>query len=653
VAIKVLRSDLLATPEQVEAFLGEARRAARLEHPGVVAIHDVGQSEGRCYIVQRFIDGPSLAQRLASNRLEIDEAVSLAARLADILHAAHAKGWVHRDIKPANILLDDSGSPHLADFGLAMELESMRRHDPGLAGTPRYIAPEVIAQAMAPSAPGSRDRLPRPDHRCDIYSLGTVLYEMLTGRPPYEAPTLRELFEMIDRADPTPPRLLNPDVSPQVEEVCLRAMDHDPNRRFRTASDLAAALRAATAPRVAEPAVALPEPPAARRVPVPWLAVGTVAAVTLIAIAIWAMWRPDPDPRPASPEVATGSANAPLSTEEALRLVRALLREREYQRDSERAGLPTSPPQTGDPARAEEGESEIPEPFRSEYEGPLREARQRGDEEREFSLLLKATNELIEAGHPAPARALAQRMVDVSGNNEGRMPIAYSQLGLAQYKLGRAEEAIFNYEHSLKIYRQLYEGLLKFPDSPKVLEFRSSMARMLGIGLNRVGNANKLLNRFQNARGAYQQAIEVLEPYDDRHGELSMALSNLGSLESNAGEHQAARAALERALTLARQTGDRNDVCEILINLGNARARAGDEAGAIAAYRESYQSMPPGASYEARAYVLANWIESLIAVEQLDDARELLPELRRIVRPDDEASLRVLELLEPLVRSNP
>ena len=124
---------------------------------------------------------------------------------------------------------------------------------------------------------------------------------------------------------------------------------------------------------------------------------------------------------------------------------------------------------------------------------------------------MKATNELVDAGLPGPARVLAQRMVEVAGKNEAQVPIAFGQLGLTEYRLGWAEEAIADYEMSNRTYTKYYEKLLNLPEAPKVIEMRSSMARLLGLSLNRVGNANKLLKRLGNARAAYLEAIGLLE----------------------------------------------------------------------------------------------------------------------------------------------
>ncbi len=171
VAVKVPKVDRPVGVEEVDQCRIEAKKVARLRHPNIVPVHDVGKDGGSCFIVSEWIEGENLANRIKDERLPHRQAVRVIAEVADALGHAHAHGYVHRDIKPANILLDGSGRAYLTDFGIAVVEEELLK-DVGAAGTLPYMAPEQLDS-----------RLGRADHRADIYALGVVLFELLTGRP--------------------------------------------------------------------------------------------------------------------------------------------------------------------------------------------------------------------------------------------------------------------------------------------------------------------------------------------------------------------------------------------------------------------------------------------------------------------------------------
>lgn len=233
VAIKVIRGGPDAPTAESERLLREARRLAQLRHPGIVTVHDVGVHEGQLYIVSDFIDGPSLGEWLRGNRPTWLEAAGIAAAVADALAHAHARLIIHRDVKPANIMLTPGRKPVLVDFGLALDEAGAGGREIGVvAGTPLYMSPEQIA--------GVAHRI---DGRTDIYSLGVVLYEMLCGREPFRSDDLGELLRQVHDDEPQPPRQLVPDLPPELERVCLKALAKHPPDRYSTAADLAADLR--------------------------------------------------------------------------------------------------------------------------------------------------------------------------------------------------------------------------------------------------------------------------------------------------------------------------------------------------------------------------------------------------------------------------
>ena len=210
VALKRLLRGDSALPHDVARFRAEAEAAARLDHPHIVPVYAVDVHAGEPFFLMKFIAGTTLAKRLAEGPMPAWEAAALLAPVCRAIHYAHEQGVLHRDLKPSNILIDGEGRPHVGDFGLAKRLDAdaSLTQSGAIIGTPSYMAPE---QARAPAADGRRAIGPA----CDVYSLGAILYQMLTGRPPFQAATALDTILLVLEQDPVPPRVLNPQGQPR------------------------------------------------------------------------------------------------------------------------------------------------------------------------------------------------------------------------------------------------------------------------------------------------------------------------------------------------------------------------------------------------------------------------------------------------------
>jgi len=233
VALKMITAGQLATAASVQRFHTEAEAAARLDHPHIVPIYEIGEYEGQHYFSMKLMEGGTLGgERLKAigQRLKSAAIARLVATVARAVQYAHQRGILHRDLKPTNILLDQQGEPHVADFGLAKLAEdgSSLTMSAAILGTPAYMAPEQAA--------GGAKQLTTA---ADIYSLGAVLYELLTGQPPFRAETAVETLRQVCEQEPAPPRGLNPELDRDLETICLKCLSKDPLKRYGSAELLA------------------------------------------------------------------------------------------------------------------------------------------------------------------------------------------------------------------------------------------------------------------------------------------------------------------------------------------------------------------------------------------------------------------------------
>src|SRR6266511_4033370 len=300
VALKVIGLGQWATQAHLKRFRLEAEAAASLDHPCIVPIYEVGERDGQCYFSMKFVEGGQLDEVVKHTPLSIRQAMELIAKVARTVHYAHEHGILHRDIKPGNILLDAKGEPQLTDFGLArlVESESTVTRTLEVLGTPSYMAPEQAAGNSAKLTSAT-----------DVYGLGAVLYQLLTGHPPFAGGTTYETIKLLLETEPRPPRLWNPKIDRDLSTICLKCLEKDPQRRYSSALALAEDLERWLRH----------EPISARRTGLvtrsrkwvqrnPTSALLAASLVALAAAAGWIVWKTEFIPHP----VTTGIAVLPF-----------------------------------------------------------------------------------------------------------------------------------------------------------------------------------------------------------------------------------------------------------------------------------------------------------------------------------------------------
>ncbi len=235
VAVKMILRGATALADDLARFRAEAEAAARLDHPNIVPVYEVGETDGQPYFSMKYVSGTTLARRLADGPMPPREAAAMLLPVAKAIDFAHRQKLLHRDLKPSNILIDENGQPHITDFGLAKRIteDTGLTHTGAIIGTPSYMAPEQVVGNRGEMGPAS-----------DVYSLGAVLYQMLTGRPPFQAASAVDTLLLVLEQDPAPPRLLNAKADRDLEMITLKCLQKPPDLRYATAEGLAQDLSA-------------------------------------------------------------------------------------------------------------------------------------------------------------------------------------------------------------------------------------------------------------------------------------------------------------------------------------------------------------------------------------------------------------------------
>lgn len=230
VAVKMMLPGLLVSEAEASRFQNEAEVIANLRHPNIVAVHEVGAHDGQRYFSMDYVEGQCMAAVVRDHPLPARTAARYVKVIAEAIHYAHQQGILHRDLKPSNVLMDKAGNPRITDFGLAKRLASDSRLTATgtVLGTPSYMPPEQADGKSRRIGPSS-----------DVYSIGAILYELLTGRPPFQAATPLDTVMLVLNTDPIAPRMLNPKLSRDLETICLKCLEKDPRWRYQSAQELA------------------------------------------------------------------------------------------------------------------------------------------------------------------------------------------------------------------------------------------------------------------------------------------------------------------------------------------------------------------------------------------------------------------------------
>jgi serine/threonine-protein kinase len=587
VALKMIRAGSLALEEDVARFRFEAEAVARLDHSNIVPIYDVGTHEGQPYFSMKLIDGGNLAQ---CPPVAPAERARVMMKVARAIHYAHERGILHRDLKPANILLDERGNPHVTDFGLATRLPAVattsgaKTPSParsltqkGIAvGTPGYMAPE---QASGPKKGVTV--------AADVYSLGAVLYEMLTGRPPFKAETPLETLVQVLEQQPPRPRSLVPSVPRDLETICLKCLEKDPTRRYASADALADDLQRYLDGEPIEARTAGPIERLGRwcrRSPiVAGLAAGLALALIGGFAAVTVLWqRADNHWRDAENQRVRAEENFREAENQRL-LADAARKQADTERDhAEKArGL------------AETERQHAEESFQQAHEVVERICMRLGEERLSaFQGLQPLRKEMLDTGIKYYQDFLAKRGNDPTLKAE--LAKARFRIALLTSQVGSKRDALASYDQALATYDELLTA------DPGNAGHRLMVA---SICINR-GGTLEAINDREAALKSYLRAREILEEMDRARPDAAEVLAPLGILFNNLGNvyrglnqlndsadaYEKAMAVQERRIRLNSKNLDpQRELAVVYVNVAILHATRGDPDESMRWHKKAFE----------------------------------------------------------------